>query len=78
MNHTFIYRSDEQNTRIILSLNPDLKFIRIQMGLKDKAREKKCLYCHKKGRHKSVNYYRKKYLFVFYTIEKTQFKVTNI
>lgn len=44
MNHTFIYRSDEQNTRIILSLNPDLKFIRIQMGLTEIKQGKKNVY----------------------------------
>lgn len=44
MNHTFIYRSDEQNTRYILSLNPDLKFIRIQMGLTEIKQGKKNVY----------------------------------
>lgn len=45
MNHTFIYRSDEQNTRIISSLNSDLKFIRIQTGLTEiRQEEKKNVY----------------------------------
>lgn len=71
MKHTFIYRSDEQDTRIISSLNPDLKFIRIQTGLTEIRQEEKNVYTIIKKEDIKVLIIIEKRSYCFYTIEKT-------